>query len=247
MTNYCNKNCSFCLNDFQEKPINNNNLFLDKTIAKSAIVNYSNTFKDKYPLQVYFSGGEPTLHPNILSLLKFAKINNCKVILNTNGSFSNNKEELIMEYTDEIHFGTYEINNKHAEKVKRMKGTIQCVYSSKSPYVTEEFIKYYIKYGLQVKIFADFNENVLLYIYFAKIMNNKFGNMVKFRHTGIQENRGLGCNECKNKCITLKAGWLFPDGGTTPCPQLYKFKKIYPQTNLEWINYFKVVEEFHSV
>ena len=48
MTDCCNKNCSFCLNDFQIKPIDKP-LFLDTNIAKDAIRTYVKIFSCKYP------------------------------------------------------------------------------------------------------------------------------------------------------------------------------------------------------
>jgi organic radical activating enzyme len=241
VTNICNKNCSFCLNDFQEKTPP---MFVDLEIVKYCIEFYADTFKDKYPLQVYFSGGEPTLHNDLIDMMKFAMFAGCRVTLNTNGIFSETLEENLVKYSTEIHFGTYIKSKEHAERVKRMNGTIQCIF----PFVDDSFIEFYLSYGLHVKVFQDFNDYSDKYIYFAQRLTKKFNsNLLSFRHTGIQENRGIGCNECEKKCITLKAIWLFPDGGTSPCPQLYKHKLIYPKTKKEWISYLELAEQFHKV
>ena len=70
---------------------------------------------------------------------------------------------------------------------------------------------------------------------------------VSFRHTGIQINRGIGCSGCHSKCITLKAAWVFPDGGVTPCPQEINSKKIYPQNSGEWIKAMEYIKKFHTI
>jgi organic radical activating enzyme len=242
MTDGCNKNCKFCLNDFQQKP-KNTIQFLDSDVAISAIENYTRIFKDMYKLQVYFSGGEPTIHPQLTSIMQYAKIKNCKVILNTNGNFNIDKENELLSLYDEIHFGTYGMSEEHAEKVKRMNGTIQCVYSE---YVNEEFIEFYLKYGLHVKVFANFFDNDYdPYINFAKQMYARFNDKVSFRYTGVQENRGIGCTECDKKCVTLKAIWVFPDGSITPCPQYKQSERSQPKTKEQWETYFGYISSYH--
>jgi organic radical activating enzyme len=245
MTDGCNRaqRCSFCLNDFQPKP-KNGMQFLNQDIAKMAISQYANLFTEKYPLQVSFSGGEPTLHPNLIDVMKFAKSLDCLVALNTNGIFSNSLEVPLMLYSDKIHFGTYEKNSEHAERVRRMGGLIQCIY----PHIDQSFIEFYLRYGLPIKIFEDFNNVFGEYVKFAREMIQKFPSAnLSFRYTGIQENRGPGCNGCEKICCTLKGAWIFSDGGTSPCPQLYKYKKHYPQNKEEWIDYLKEVEAFHKI
>ena len=138
MTNDCTRNCSFCLNDFQLKPKSNSEVkYLDSNIAKIAINQYAYFFKEKYPLQIYYSGGEPTLHPDLIELMKVAKSLDCRVTLITNGDFPDSLESGLKKFSDQIHFGTYEKSQKHAEKIKRMKGLIQCIY----PHVDSSFIE----------------------------------------------------------------------------------------------------------
>jgi organic radical activating enzyme len=246
MTNYCNRNCSFCLNDFQLKPeLVGEVKYLDQNIAKIAIKQYADSFKDKYPLQVYFSGGEPTLHPNLTELMKLAKSLDCRVTLITNGDFPDSLESELRASSDEIHFGTYEKNQEHAEKVKRMEGLIQGVY----PNADVSFIEFYSSQDIPIKIFRNFYDSSSSdgYENFSKEMKERFPKAnLSFRHTGIQENRGPGCDECKKTCVTLKAAWIFPDGGSSPCPQLHKSSLSYPKTSEEWSEYFMGVEQFHK-
>jgi organic radical activating enzyme len=244
MTNGCNRNCSFCLNDFQSKPKSDNEIqYLDSNIAKLAIRQYVDSFKNRYPLQIYFSGGEPTLHPNLIGIMSLAKALDCRVTLVTNGKFPSFLERGLMNFSDEIHFGTYEKNQGHAEKVKRMGGLIQGIY----PNADASFIEFYSKQKIPIKIFRDFYDNSEGYEKFSTEMKEKFPEAnLSFRHTGIQENRGPGCDGCTNTCVTLKAAWIFPDGGSSPCPQLYKSLLSYPKTSEEWSKYFIEVEEFHK-
>ena len=244
MTNGCNRNCSFCLNDFQSKPKSENEVkYLDSNIAKIALKQYVNSFKGKYPLQVYFSGGEPTLHPNLTEIMKLAKSLDCRVTLITNGKFHRSLEPELRNFSDEIHFGTYEKSQEHAEKIKRMKGLVQGIY----PYADSFFIEFYSAQGIPIKVFRDFYDTSNRYEDFSKEMKKKFPEAnLSFRHTGIQENRGPGCNGCTKTCITLKAAWIFPDGGSSPCPQLYKSPLSYPKTSEEWSKYFSKVEQFHK-
>jgi len=244
MTNDCTRNCSFCLNDFQLKPKSNSEVkYLDSNIAKIAINQYAYFFKEKYPLQIYFSGGEPTLHPDLIELMKVAKSLDCRVTLITNGDFPDSLESGLKKFSDQIHFGTYEKSQKHAEKIKRMKGLIQCIY----PHVDSSFIEFYSNQGIPIKIFKDFYDNSNEYEGFSKEIKKEFPEAnLSFRHTGIQENRGLGCEDCAKTCVTLKAAWIFPDGGSSPCPQLYKSSLSYPKTSEEWLAYFSRVEQFHK-
>ena len=125
-----------------------------------------------------------------------------------------------------------------------MGGLIQCIYT----HIDQSFIEFYLRYGLPIKIFEDFNNVFGEYVKFAREMIQKFPSAnLSFRYTGIQENRGPGCNGCEKICCTLKGAWIFPDGGTSPCPQLYKYKKHYPQNKEEWIDYLKEVEAFHKI
>ena len=152
ITNACNQDCSFCLNDFQAKPSKAGRQFIDANVAKRAISQYAEFFQDKYPLQVYFSGGEPTLHPNLPGLMRYTKDLNCRVTLNTNGNFPDSLEKDLLEGADQIHFGTYKKSNLHAEKIKRMNGLIQCIY----PYANESFVSFYVKKNIPIKVFRDF-------------------------------------------------------------------------------------------
>ncbi len=243
MKDGCNQNCTFCLNDFQPKPKPGKEKFLNKDIAEKAIRQYVKSFKGKYPLQVYFSGGEPTLHPDLIDLMKLSKSLGCRVTLNTNGNFPDDLEDELKKNSDVIHVGTYGKSKKHADKIVRIGGLIQCIY----PYIDSLLIEFYSRHGIPIKIFRDFYDTGDGYSDFVEKLVSDFPDAkLSFRHTGVQENRGPGCGECKKRCITLKAAWIFPDGSSSPCPQLFKHPKNYPKDSQEWSEYFNSVEAFHK-
>jgi len=238
LTNECNRHCNFCLNDFQEKsPIQ----YLDYSKAFDSIVYYSDFFNYKVPLQVYLSGGEPTLHPDYLKILELSKKFNCRTTLCSNGYNLKGRE-----FIDCLHIGTYEDRNNISVKFN---GDVQCVYSKRNPYVTTDFIKYFLSKKIKVKVFSDFFEEDLSdYYKFMEESYHYFGpELLNFRFTGVQENRGIGCKSCNKRCITLKAIWVFPDGGISACPQLYKFDKEYPTSYIEWIDLYSRIYDFHKL
>ena len=247
MTNICNMNCGFCLNDFQQR---DHDEFVDFETVVAAITHYQNIIRSSYPLQVYFSGGEPTMHRKLIDSMSYAKILGCRVTLNTNGTFPRIMESRLSELSDQIHFGTYRQDKLLAERAQRMNGTIQCVYSVQHPYVNKSFLDFYLlDYGLPVKVFQDFNEDPTSYNYFMMWVKQQYPySNISFRHTGKQENRGNGCNGCTKKCITLKAIWLFPDNTLTCCPQLPPEKRFNAQPiNVPLEPFFIYALKFHQV
>ena len=250
LTNKCNQNCGFCLNDFQPK----GESFLYEDRALQAMTFYSLYFTGKVPLQVYFSGGEPTLHNCLPTFLQYAKRLGCRTTLNTNGIGLVPKIYDIRDTIDCLHVGVYRIDQELGAAVALLKGDIQSVYSKRFPHVTPDFIDYYTELGKHyfntptpIKIFKDiYEEND--YEDFARRMLEMFPHAnLSFRHTGIQENRGEGCYGCDKKCVTLKAAWVFPDGGVSPCPQLYKAQKMYPMSPNDWLDAYSIVHRFHKV
>lgn len=241
LTNKCNFNCSWCLNDFMEKGTD----FLYEDYALKAITYYKLFFDGKVPLQVYFSGGEPTLHSCLPTLLKYAKLLNCRTTVISNASNPIILEK-IRSFIDCLHISVYVKNNPLSYVAKKLNADLQTIYSLKHPFLDDSFINYYIKQGFNLKIFQNFFDD--FDIFYRNLANRyKDEPKVQFRFTGKQENRGIGCKDCTKKCITLKAAWVFPDGGITPCPQLVKHKKMYPISSFDWLNAYKRIYEFHKV
>ncbi len=71
------------------------------------------------------------------------------------------------------------------------------------------------------------------------------GKTIKARYTGIQQNRGIGCTGCTNKCITLKALWLFPNGRTSTCPQLEAHAFPKAKTRQDIRDHIDMAYKFH--
>lgn len=110
LTNVCNLNCEFCLNDFQDKPCTTSDiLFLDYDIALNTIAEYTNVCKDKQlPIQIYLSGGEPLLHPRICDILNYVyeNIPEAKLVLCTNGLLL---PMMITDWLNNIQHGTVQL------------------------------------------------------------------------------------------------------------------------------------------
>lgn len=250
LTNTCTKSprCSFCWNDFQPVPSSQSTeQYIDTRMAMLIILAYCKQVEGKYPLQIYFSGGEPTLHKDIVPLIQVAKVNGARVTLNTNGDFGKHLEDRMIGILDCIHFGVYNKDKALADKIRRMKGSVQCVYSKSNPYVDEDFIRFYLEQGLSIKVFGDLRENPSEYEAFAGYLKGKFPDKpLDFRFIGIQTNRGSGCFGCEKTCVTLKAAWVFPNGSIAACPQL-EYKTI-PGANMEELEKeINLAMEFHKV
>jgi len=246
LTNGCTRACAFCLNDFQPKPERGKTLFLDRNVAEASIAYYASTLRGRVPLQVYFSGGEPTLHPDLPRLMAFARKLDCRVTLNTNGDFGSDVERALIDKYDQIHFGVYAQNAALAERIARMNGSCQTV----APPATEGLVAYYVERGLQVKIFKNFFDAATqaprtAYQDMAYSLSRKYKDFVSFRHTGAQQNRGAGCGGCKRRCITLRALWVFPDGGVSPCPQLVVPKER-PRCSSDWSTAYEALWAYYA-
>lgn len=247
LTNGCNRNCKFCLNDFQSKPIRNPK-YISKYTVQKATTAYKEETKGQFPIQIYLSGGEPLSHPlaHEITILTKAYDKETRTTLCTNGDFLSTSPHFnIRNHIDCLHISAYSKDPNTRDKAVKLNADIQCVHSTSNPYVDIEFLKYYLDVGLRVKVFQDFFDNGSDYMDFINEVNHKLPKSpISYRHTGVQENRGKGCSGCDKKCITLKALWVFPDGGTTPCPQ--SNKREYPVYTTEWNTVMKQAIEFHK-
>ena len=242
LTDACNRHCSFCLNDFQ--PRGNN--YLDLRKGAVAISHYVQTVAPIAPLQGYFSGGEPTLHRFLPSMAGLARSFGARVTINTNGLFDHSMEQRLVSrggVYDELHFGVYEKDEALAERILRMGGSCQMVY----PPADDDLVQYYLDRGLRVKVFENFLAPRFHEAYIKALVRweRLAPGRVSGRHTGTQENRGPGCDGCKRRCITLRAAWVTPDGGLSPCPQRQDLCE-YPSTKREWRAAFRRIVAFHT-
>ena len=87
-TNECNRNCPFCI---AKKNSNNSNY---KYISMENIENAINFIQNENIESIALSGGEPTLHPNIVKIAKVIKKTNAKLALYTNYDFPEKVQSL---------------------------------------------------------------------------------------------------------------------------------------------------------
>ncbi|KKN28302.1 hypothetical protein LCGC14_0855380 [marine sediment metagenome] len=217
LTNQCNKNCHFCLNDFQPKRPAQCVSPMDTVDCLRAYGTFMKSIKEKSI--VTFSGGEPGIHPWLDFILHHAK-GYCDVIkVVTNGMALNSDR---IRYVDCWHVGVTHkdhVVRDFAHHAKDM--VVQIVITEDQPnHQLIDIIGFYIKAGIKVKLFADFNCEIQKYLQ-ARIdfFIDHFEEGISTRFTGKQENRGSACAGCEKRCVTLKALWMFPDGSSSTCPQ----------------------------
>lgn len=216
LTNKCNKNCAFCLNDFQAK--GRTYAFAPDVI--DCIRAYGQFMKSiKQESIVTFSGGEPGIHPNLNIMLTNAAYYCNTVKLVTNGTALN---EIYLPYVSKWHIGCTDKNLAVADFRKLTdKIVVQIVVTDDMRRTDlEDIVKFYKDNGIiVVKLFQDiFSKNKLKVRSDIQYIHDKFEGICT-RFTGHQINRGEACAGCEKDCVTLKALWYFPNGTASTCPQ----------------------------
>lgn len=105
----CNNDCVFCSeNDRLEKF--SAVKFLPKILVKKILKDKS----DKGYRHVNFTGGEPTIHPDFLEIIRYAKKLNYRIYIGTNGCRFKDEDFLknLLPYVDEISFSLHGANAK---------------------------------------------------------------------------------------------------------------------------------------
>jgi len=216
LTNKCDKNCDFCLNDFQPKcPL----YFADMIDVTDCIRAYGQFMRSINETSIVtFSGGEPGIYPHLEAVLANARYRCDIVKVVTNGSAFYHDSKYVdhwnIHVTDRVPLSPY---RNHVDNI-----TIQIVVTEDMTYEDLfPLVDYYHSAGFLIKLFSEFNskhqqkiENLILEIYELYDREKICG-----RFTGVQVNRGHACENCKMKCVTLKALWYFPDGSSSTCPQ----------------------------
>jgi len=233
MTDGCNKNCSFCLNDFQPKPRGKPE-FIDAAFAAQLISVYCHKMEliGKQPI-VTFSGGEPGIHPKIHTIVRYAKRRGAVVKVVTNGTALyltplkefvdcwhvsvTKKDENLIEFL-ETNPG-YNVQIQHV-LIRGHEFLGRKYFPLREPY---ELIKFYGPKRLPIKLWVDFfdskedkksTEGAII-----GLVSLFPDYEIKSRFAGRQENRGIACRGCERDCVTLKALWAFPDNTVSVCPQ----------------------------
>lgn len=217
VTDGCNKNCYHCLNDFQKK-LPYATRILDPMVAQDIIRSYCLFMGSK--AQVEISGGEPGTYPYLKDIVSFAKIFKAFVKVNTNGTAF---QHSISKFVDCWHVGITHEEEELIPYIKKFKAQIQLVVTSKNIDRVDNIVKFYGRKFIPIKLFVDFfsegEEKKQIEKKIVSIINKYPDFEIKSRYTGVQENRGILCQGCDKKCITLKALWVFPSGKVSPCPQ----------------------------
>lgn len=233
MTNACNESCYHCLNDFQDFK---ESKYIDMSFAETVISEYAEFCIDKFisPI-ISFSGGEPTAHKGFEYLVTHALFKTqSKIQINTNGRWA--IPSSLYHKRVSWRFGVTKKDPVILEHLVPLKGMIQIVLSEKTINNIWELIFYYYEKASSIKIFIDFFNHTLLkarYIDMEEAAKADKLDKLQFRYTGVQENRGPGCDNCEKDCITLKAAWALPDNTITACPQKHRGYIYHPQ-NSEW-------------
>ena len=216
VTDACNKDCHHCLNDFQPKP-GTRVKFLSPTVAKRIIRDYCLLTGSK--AQVDISGGEPGIYPYLKDVVRYAKDCGAIVKISTNGmAFGWD----INRYVDHWHVGVTRYDKALAEATSMVNGRIQIVVTDNILGPIYNTVALYGLHSLPIKLFVDFfatgKEKKDIELVIASIIRYYTKFDISTRHTGVQENRGVLCDGCTRKCITLKALWVFPDNKVSQCP-----------------------------
>lgn len=219
LTNQCNKQCGFCLNDFQPKKPSSYAHPMKVVDCLKAYGNFMGSINETSI--VTFSGGEPGLHTWLDFILRHAKYYCDIVKVVTNGKALRSDR---LHYVDEWHVGVtykdYEVRtalqHDHCKDA-----VVQIVITENQPnYQLLSIIGFYKRAGIKVKLFTDFFSDRQKYLQERiDFFIDHFKEDVSTRFTGKQINRGSACSGCKERCVTLKALWLFPDGSSSTCPQ----------------------------
>lgn len=227
LTNKCNKNCEFCLNDFQPKtPTSFANPF-DLTDCIRAYGQFMRSIQQ--PSIVTFSGGEPGIYPFLYLILRHARHYCDCVKVATNGTAL---DEENIHYVDKWHCHPtdkderiLEFNHIIGQEFNHIAGrvAVQIVVTDQMDDLhLLDLVDYYRDAGIPIKLFADFNSPNRLGLFDRiRLLGVQYPD-IETRFSGKQINRGAACTGCEKDCVTLKALWYFPDGTSSTCPQMQR-------------------------
>lgn len=218
LTNACNKDCHFCLNDFQPKEPKQ---YADMMDLMDCIRAYGSFMKyiNKESI-ITFSGGEPGIYPHLDSILKIAKYRCDTVKVVTNGTAFHQDR---IPFVDKWHFGVTErsLIPMDAQQYTHRIVVQYVVKDTDDEKDINHLVEFYRMAKIHVKLFVDFHSKnkYKLQALIYNVYKNFAITDVSTRFTGKQINRGPACDGCKKECVTLKALWYFPDGTSSTCPQ----------------------------
>ena len=112
----CNYSCDYCWNGLH----NNKDPHHDYTVIKNTILHIIKTWARGKEIRWNFGGGEPTLHPNFLDIVKLLKEHNQWILVTTNGSRDIKYWNELKKYCNTVnfsaHFGSMLKNKGHEHR-----------------------------------------------------------------------------------------------------------------------------------
>lgn len=101
ITNYCNLQCELCPNI----KITREKGYMDLSLLKK-IIEQTRGAVLEYSIGVH---GEPSLHPDLINMIKYIKENNGRMMINSNLNYRNDglNEALVRYRVDRIHVNIY--------------------------------------------------------------------------------------------------------------------------------------------
>lgn len=115
-TRKCNYNCSFCHAEGLSCPVT-------EKLNTNDIVSFYKFLNSNYGINsIHFTGGEPFLNNNLLTLIKKLKSENAKITITSNGYDIPTNSELF-EYIDKINISIHSLNEKKYENISKINGS----------------------------------------------------------------------------------------------------------------------------
>ena len=120
ITGLCNNNCVFCLDKERPDKFHKTTEEIKSQIQKG---------KEEGCTKLILSGGDPTIHPNVIDFVKYGRETGYpKIQLITNGRMFSSKEftdKIIEAGLDEVTFSIHGFNSKMHDSLTRVKGSLK--------------------------------------------------------------------------------------------------------------------------
>ncbi|MCZ7393296.1 MAG: radical SAM protein [Candidatus Methanoperedens sp.] len=164
LTNKCNSNCLYCFRDLNASNRIDGYSTLDKNLINNAILSFRNIAVANP--EIVYTGGEPTLFPELIEIANFAKKNNIENVLQTNGLLINeNNASLYAEIFDKIQISLDSTNEEVNDWLRGKRGHFKTI---------KRAIAMLCKYDVKIKLAAtitkkNFNDISNIKKYFPEI------------------------------------------------------------------------------
>ncbi len=158
LTNFCNLNCSFCLNDRIKKKRG----FMQEALFRSLANCLADRFEGKTIMGLGLFG-EATLHPNFADFLKYASSRGLKINISTNfvGVDEAISQAMIDARMNLIEISFYTLNKEEYQKIVRRDKYDQVLKNIHSFLALAE--KSNFQGGIRLRPFRDFGQQMVIY------------------------------------------------------------------------------------